>query len=311
MAQRFLALAAPLALVGCTPSQDGLTTDPPTSISKVASGGFTAPTDAVASPDGKTFYFAAYDDLKEPAIFRVSSEPGSTAEAIAIGEPLAHPTGLVMSCDGETLYVADLASSDDTDAVERGAIFALPTAGGALSNLGATGLMRPTGLAMSPDCATLGVSARTDDGRAALFSLATAGGSASIIFAGDPLVSPTGLHIDRDGVHWLMDHRAAGNEGEGVLWAIPSDGAQATEVASGLDMGTPGGVSLTSGGTTAVMPTRDANGNGQLTSINTITGEKQQLPATDLTDPAGLRTARDANVFAVVDSESGAIYRAE
>ena len=28
-------------------------------------------------------------------------------------------------------------------------------------------------------------------------------------------------------------------------------------------------------------------------------------------DPAGLRTARKANVFAIVDSEGGAIYRAE
>jgi hypothetical protein len=30
-----------------------------------------------------------------------------------------------------------------------------------------------------------------------------------------------------------------------------------------------------------------------------------------MTDPSGLRTAREAGVFAVVDSEAGAIYRAE
>jgi sugar lactone lactonase YvrE len=219
--------------------------------------------------------------------------------------------GLVMSCDGKTLYVADMASTQGTDDTELGGIFALPTGGGALQDLGATGLVRPTGLAMHPDCKTLGITALTDDGRGALFSLDTAGGAASMVYAGDPLVSPTGLHVDNDGVAWVMDHRAVGQAGEGVLWAIPADGAQATEVASDLAMGTPGGVSLTAGGGTAVMPTRDKDGNGQLTAVNIATGEVSQLATPDIQDPAGLRTSRKAGVFAVVDSETGAIYRAE
>ena len=96
-----------------------------------------------------------------------------------------------------------------------------------------------------------------------------------------------------------------------MLFAIPADGSAATEVVSDLRMGTPGGVSLTAGGGTAVMPTRDADGNGQLTSVDIATGEKTQLAAPGMIDPAGLRTARKAGVFAVVDSEGGAIYRAE
>jgi hypothetical protein len=76
-------------------------------------------------------------------------------------------------------------------------------------------------------------------------------------------------------------------------------------------MGTPGGVSLTAGGGTAVMPTRDADGNAQLTSVDIATGVITQLPAPDMADPAGLRSARKAGVFAVVDSEAGKIYRAE
>src|SRR5206468_6368181 len=131
------------------------------------------------------------------------------------------------------------------------------------------------------------------------------------VYAGDPLVSPTGLHIDSAGVSWVMDHRAQGSKGQGVLFAIPADGSVATEVGSDLRMGTPGGVSLTAGGGTAVIPTRDADGAAQLTSVNIASGDIQQLPATDLIDPAGLRTARNAGVFAVVDSEGGAIYRAE
>jgi hypothetical protein len=59
------------------------------------------------------------------------------------------------------------------------------------------------------------------------------------------------------------------------------------------------------------MPTRDADGNAQLTTVNIATGETLQLAAPDITDPAGLRSARKAGVFAVVDSEGSAIYRAE
>jgi hypothetical protein len=107
-----------------------------------------------------------------------------------------------------------------------------------------------------------------------------------------------------------MDHLADGAAGQGVLWAIPADGSAATEVASDLRMGTPGGVSLTAGGGTAVMPTRDADGAGQLTTVNIATGETIQLAAPEILDPAGLRTARKAGVFAVVDSEGSAIYSA-
>jgi len=95
------------------------------------------------------------------------------------------------------------------------------------------------------------------------------------------------------------------------LFAIPSDGSSATPVISNLDMGTFGGVSLTAGGGVAVMPTLDADGNAQLTSVDIKSGEMAQLSAPDMIDPSGLRTAREAAVFAVVDSEGGAIYRAE
>ncbi|HWO24462.1 MAG TPA: hypothetical protein VNO30_37210 [Kofleriaceae bacterium] len=296
--------AAPLALFGCD-SSDDLPTSPPTTITKIATGGFTSPTDAVASPDGKTFYFAAHDEQNEPAIFQVSSEPGSVPEVIAVGAPLDMPINLVMACDGKTLYIADLGS-------ELGSVLSLPTTlGSAVSDLGATGIDRPGGLAMAKDCKTLYATGRTDVGEPALFSMSIDGGAANVVYKGEPLVAPSGLHIDDQNVSWVMDNRAHGDAGQGVLFAIPSDGSAANPVASNLRMGTPGGVSLTAGGGTAVMPTRDENGAGQLTSVNIATGEMTQLPAPDMMDPAGLRTARKAGVFAVVDSEGGAIYRAE
>ena len=312
MAKRVLwaLIGAPAALMGCSSSDSDLPTDPPTSVTKVTSGGFSSPTDAVSSPDGKTFYFAAYDDEKEPAIFKTSSAPGSAAEALTIGAPLASPMGLVMSCDGATLIVADLATSN-ADGTQIGALLSLPVGGGVVSDLGATGIERPAGLAMGPDCKTLYITGRTTDGKPGLFSMSIAGGGASLVYGGDPLVSPTGLHVDKGGVAWVMDHRAQGSAGAGVLFAIPADGSSANEIASDLRMGTPGGVSLTAGGGTAVIPTRDREGVGQLTTVNITTGETTQVSAPDMVDPAGLRTARGAGVFALVDSEGGAIYRAE
>lgn len=303
MARRFLlaSLTAPLALTGCS---DDLPSDPPKSIERVATGGFTSPTDAVASLDGKEFYFAAYDDAKVPAVFKTAATSGSTAQKLAEGEPLESPLGLVLSCDGKMLYIADIGG-------DGGAVLSASVGGGALTDLAVTGIVRPGGLAMGPDCKTLFVTGRTDDGAPALFKVSTMGGGATPVWIGEPLMSPTGLHVDADGVAWVMDHRAAGDHGEGVLFAIPQDGSSAKPVISDLRMGTFGGVSLTAGGGVAVMPTIDGEGKGQLTSVVIASGEMQTLAAPDLLDPSGLRTARRAAVFAVVDSEGGAIYRAE
>jgi sugar lactone lactonase YvrE len=308
MAKRVLVAlaAAPAALAACHSSDDPVVTE----ITKVTGAGFTSPGDAVASPDGKTFYFTAFSDtanddgVRLPGIYRVANAPDSAAEVIASGDPLRAPMGLVLSCDGGTLYAGDLGN-------ETAAVYSIGTAGGGLTDLAASGLVHPSGLAMGPDCETLFITARTEDGRPGLFKMARAGGPASLVFAGDPLVSPTGLHVDSDGVAWVMDHLAYGARGEGVLFAIPSDGSAANEVVSDLKMGMPGGVSLNSAGTTAVMPTVDRDGKGQLTTVNLKSGELVQIAAPDMIEPAGLRTSRDTAVFAVVDSEGGAIYSAK
>lgn len=305
MAKRLLVVlvSTPAALIGCH-SDDGLTSEPPKSVTKVSSGGFESPTDAVASPDGRTFYFAAWDTEKQPTLFQVSSEPDSTATPLAAGDPLETPIGLVMSCDGKSLFVADMGGED-------GGILQADVSGGAPSWLTANGIVRPGGIAMGPDCKSLFATGLLTDGTPALFEVPIAGGDARVVYQGEPLISPTGLHVDNKGVAWVMDHHAQGPDGEGVLFAIPSDGSKADVVVSNLRMGTPGGVSLTAGGGTAVMPTRDADGNAQLTSVDIKTHEMTQTPAPDMADPAGLRTATKASVFAVVDSEAGTIFRAE
>src|SRR5688572_11856099 len=65
---------------GAGPDGGGeLPTTPPTAIRLVTGDGFKSPTDAVASPDGSTFYFAAFTEEvpSEAAIFRVDSGGGA------------------------------------------------------------------------------------------------------------------------------------------------------------------------------------------------------------------------------------------
>jgi DNA-binding beta-propeller fold protein YncE len=304
MAKRLLVVIAstPTALIACHTSED-LPTDPPTQVQKVSSGGFQSPTDAVASPDGRTFYFAAWDMDKQPTLYQVAADANSAPTVLAAGDPLEAPMGLVLSCDGKTLYAADMG-------VEAGQIVTVSTSGGPATILGTSGISRPSGLAMGPDCKSLFATGRLDDNTPALFEVPLAGGAARAIYHGDPLVEPTGMFVDSQGVAWVMDHHAVGKDGEGVLYAISSDGSKATEVMSNLRMGTPGGVSLTAGGGTAVMPTRDADGAAQLTSVDIATGEVKQLPTPDIAYGAGLRTARNAGVFVVVDAENDSIYSA-
>ena len=323
------ALTLGLGAFGCSSSGDSgpdpePTTTLPQVITAVASDGFERPSDAVSSHDGATFYFTgirpgADGEVSQSAVFRVPST-GGTATPLHAGAPLGNPTGLVMSCDNATLYVADLGQAIDDEAevaapadgerpADAGALFMLTVETGAISALPADGIARPSGLALSEDCATLYVTGWTAAGEPALFTLGLEGGTARTVLAGAPLVSPTGVHVDKDGVAWVMDHLADGEQGAGVLFAVDSAGT-ATAVISDIQMGTPGGVSLDSTGTTAFMPTRNADGEGQLTAVTLATGEVQQVAAPMMRDPAGIRTARDAPVFAVVDSESHTIYAA-
>jgi sugar lactone lactonase YvrE len=278
----------------------------------VASGEFDAPQDAVVSPDGEMFYFTAHTqgDEAAAAIFSVPSK-GGTVNVLHQGDPLDDPVGLLMSCDGDTLYVADFGfdSADLIDDETGSPIYKLELGSNTLSAVDAGGIGQSTGLAMAQDCSTLYVTGYTETGEPALFTLNREGGQASTVLAGDPLKSPSGVHVDNDSVAWVMD-QMPGDISGGALWAIDTDG-NANRVVDGLKLSEPAGVSLVAGGGTAIIPTRDADDNGQLLAVEIATGEVTIIEAAEMQDPAGIRTARNAGVMAVVDTDGDAIYRAE
>ena len=191
----------------------------------------------------------------------------------------------------------------------RSPLYTIDTSGGGLVALESSGVGEAAGLALGPDCTTLYVTGYTEGGEPALFSLPRSGGAATVVASGEPLESPSGVHVDNDSVAWVMDHHPQSGLG-GSLWAIDAEGS-ATAVASGLSLSEPAGVSLVAGGGTAVIAARDdVTGQGQLVTIKIESGEKTIVP-TAMVAPAGLRTARKAGVFAVADSDGDAIHRAE
>lgn len=287
-----------------------LPTDPPSTFTEVVSTGFTSPTDAVSSADGSTFYFAAFDPNGDPAIFSVDGTGGAAMVRHA-GLPLEYPSGLVMGCDDETLYIADPVADPDGDGT-LGAIFSIGVSGaGDPTPVAITGLAGPNALALNYACDTLFISGHVPSGAPAVLSAPTAGGAATVVRMGDPFRALTGIHVDPDDTVWVLDHLADEEDGMGVLYSITSDGTLST-VVSGLLLGTPGGVSLAAGGGTAIIGSRDANGAAVLTTVNasTLAVSTVALPAA-FVDPAGLRTARSVGVFVFVDSEGSAIYRGE
>ena len=306
------------------PDPEQVTPTPPTQVALVTSGAdasFETPMDAVASPDGATFYFSAFttDGAVDPntraTIYGVPSA-GGQVQTLYQGAPLQEPTGLLMSCDGETLYIADIGrSSDELDAEEEGTteqrstIYTLDVASNQLSTLAASGVGEAASLALSKDCSRLYVTGYTEDGAPALFQLPPAGGAATVVKSGAPLVSPSGVYVDADEVAWVMDHQPENGAG-GLLFAIAEDGTT-TPVIDKLLISEPAGVSLISAGKIAVIPTRDLDDNSQLLTVHTDTAEMTLIETPSLIEPAGIRTAIDAPIMALVDADGNAIYRVE
>lgn len=306
------ALVSLLAAAGC--NADGgdasLPTTPPTKVELVTDSGFRNAGAVESSPDGATFYAAAFDEQDRPGIFAIDAETGNVT-ALHVGEPLLYPADLAISCDGSTLYVADqglgIPDSEFGDPVEPaeqvGGILALATDGSSIDRLASTGVMRAAGIVMDTDCDALFVTGTSDMGQPALFTVPTAGGAAKTVHEGAPLVSPTGVHVDEADVAWVMDHGARNGEGEGLLFAITLEG-DVSEVVGGLGMGRHGGVSLVPGGTTAVIPVSNERGESQLITANTENGEVNTVPTPHIAHPTGTAAARNAPVMVVAGEQS-------
>lgn len=313
-----MALAGAVATVlGCySEGGDALPKGAPTTLERIADDGFTNAGAVAVSPDGETFYVSAYGEDNAPTIFALDVA-SQHLEAVHAGAPLLYPSDIATSCDGETLYVADMgvqAGAYDIGGSEKaeqqprkGGIYSLRIDAGVPHQLAANGIARAAGVVVSTGCDTLYVGGWTDAGVPAVFRVPTTGGNVTVVHEGAPLVSPAGIHVDADGVAWVMDHGARGKDGEGSLFAIDGAG-KVSQVLSGVGMGRIGGVSLVPGGETAVIPASNGEGKSYLLTANTKTGVRADVDAPDLRHPTGVAAARNAAVMAV--ATENAIYAA-
>jgi len=149
--------------------------------------GLCSPHGVAVSPDGLVLYVT--DNL----CGRVYRTPSAGGAPVLVAEGLREPLDVAVSPDGNWLYVAAGAAS----------VYRVPAGGGAPELL-ASGppLVRPAGIAVSPDGTTLVI---VDDAGfkgqppSALYTLPAAGGALSLLHAGEPLLYPPAGEVSPDG----------------------------------------------------------------------------------------------------------------
>jgi DNA-binding beta-propeller fold protein YncE len=148
----------------------------------------------------------------------------------------------MISTDGTRLFVADSASQDDP-AKGTGRIFATsPEGGSTLDSLAGAEGLSPRGMELVSENGAdvlyfTGVD--PEDDQAAVYKMSTQGTNLVQIVKGEPLVSPSGITVDKKGVIYVAD--AAGEKG-GTVYKIVNGAI--SELAGDLAFGHPAGMAL-------------------------------------------------------------------
>lgn len=253
------------------------------------------PLDATPDPDGTAVYFTAVG-AEGNGVFKVVLADGAKSELFS-GEPLATPVSIAISDDGNTLFLADPAAEGAAE--ERGRLFSMPASGGPPTALSGADGKAPRGLDVRGDKVYF---SGASQGKAGVYTIPTAGGQATALAEGAPLVDPIGLTANAGGEVFVLDAAAAGGP---TLFKIA--GGQVTALAEGLQVGFPAGVALTLDEKTVMVSALDPNtgkdlvwlvdaSSGQLSSFNDTIGQ--------FTEAAGLHRAKNKELFAWADSKA-------
>jgi DNA-binding beta-propeller fold protein YncE len=197
-------------------------------------GDVSSPFDATPDPTGQSVYFTAISLSQGPGVFSVATA-GATPSIVFAGDPFVSPFGIAITEDGKTLYVADAGAEGATDS---GRIWVLSTSGGSPTALsGADGYK-----AKSLDIAygTLYFTGTDPSGNVGAFSIPLAGGSPTALATGSPIVDPSGITADKNGVVYVVD--AIGDSNRAQVVSI--DKGVATVVLPGIGCGYPAGIAL-------------------------------------------------------------------
>jgi hypothetical protein len=288
-----------------------------------APAAFSQPRAGVPLRDGSIVFIATLEGISDEekanggARIGVWLQPAAGGAPIVLyaGDKLVNPFDLDASLDGTTIYVADVAGG----AEGRGALLALATTGG-----------EPTAVVdgWAPRGVTVGGDDRVyfsgiDDvtGESGVFMLA--GGAVTRLFAGPPLVDPSGIAVLRDGRVLVADTRLFDAVSDGTTGTIGSEAGivliedgQASIFATGFVTGYPAGIALSLDEKSLVV---SGQGPDRSDTVYVVDVLHPKTPPTVVTDvfsafqdaSAGLKRAHDSNTFiwASLAANGGTIYR--
>jgi hypothetical protein len=297
--------------IDCTDSDCAQSADcaAPSAANNVVQAGFSGTLATAVSNDAQTAFLTAYNANDEAAVFSVPAAGGSAAQLFG-GSPLNKPTGLALSPDGLTLFIADVAAG----ANETGALFTMPVGGATPTEINIAPLILPSVIAISDNGTTLFIGAtNANTSVTGVFSLPITGGANNTLLA--TVKDPAAVNIVGNN---LLIADAEGADGLGVVITVPIAGGQPTIVASGQRIEYPAGVSSTPDNQTllftAVDPSIENNGSAVF-SVPIGGGNPSPVNfGVTFTSAGSLARARFTGVWTVLDTEgnaTGTMFRLE
>ncbi len=258
--------------------------------------------DATPSPDGCSVYFTGVDAAGIPAFFK--SAVGGTATRLGGGGPLQLPSSIATNSTGGSLYIADPEGESAKDTF-GGAIFTVSSTGGTPEALPGTTGKAPSGVTVARLAATdvLYFTGREADGKGAVYSIPAAGGTATLIYSGDLLPSPSAVAVTDDGSVYVADS---------ILSAVfQLKGNTATFIRGNFKSGFPAGIAVSRDGKGLLVGTRAAASRIDRIDLTATTTTSFTTGLEGGNDPAGLHRALAADVYSFVDqgvAAGGGIY---
>lgn len=283
-----------------------------------------APLDASPGPDGKMIFYTAYKqanasttlprDQADPsennhekhdgALYSVNAD-GTGEKELAAG--FWSPTGLVVSMDGSKVYVADSGSGSEAKPEEVGAIYSVPSGGGAKTMITGTAGYQPKSLDIVKEATEqlyfTGIDPSTE--KPGVFRVPIAGGTVTTVYSPADgkdtfFTDPGGIAVTADRTIYVAE--TIGGMGGNSSSIIMIKNGTATEFAMGIKVGYPAGVALSQDEKFLLVSGIDrTKGTSVLYRIDLGDAAKIEMITKDIgdnTNSAGLHRAHNKDIFA-------------
>jgi hypothetical protein len=286
-----------------------------------APGLFSEPRSGVPLGDGSVAFLATVEGATDEQIARAGAriavwlKPAGDAppRVLYAGDKLVNPFDIDASIDGKTLYVADIAGGVEGN----GAIVTLSPNGGEPTEL--VSGYAPRAITVADDGRIFFSGLDEATGEAGVFTLS--GSAVSRVFAGAPLVDPSGIAVLKNGGVLVADTRLFDGASGGTTslgseaGVVLIQGGQASIFATGFATGYPAGIALTMDDKSLII---SGEGRDRSDTVYIVDVANPEAPKTVVTDKfsayqdssAGLKRAHDSNTFiwASLAANGGTVY---